>query len=126
MTLHNNLGPTSRALLDCVYAHHRVDADTLHACVPGETRGNLRNRLRHLVVTGWLDSGWTDGGARVWFFPPRARTAWMRGNASSEAIDLVPPRRINVMSGNYDPGLFAPARPGAMDFAAVASRGHRC
>jgi hypothetical protein len=40
---------------------------------------------------------------------------------------LVPPRRINVMVGSYEPKPFTPARPGAMQYAQVPSlhMGHR-
>lgn len=120
------LSPGSLAILNSVRTHRWADADVLQACVPNETSAQFRKRLRRLVANGWLVcecSGATD----LWFLPWRAHHALERLNAAPETpTSLVPPRRINVMTGTYTPPSAAPARRGAMDFAAVASQGMRC
>lgn len=40
--------------------------------------------------------------------------------------DVVSPRRINVMAGDYEPRLMPPSRPGALDYQRCASHGVRC
>ncbi|WP_027996494.1 hypothetical protein [Simplicispira psychrophila] len=125
MTRKTALGPESVAVIAYLRTHGKATAKDLCAQFPEETKGQLLKRLRNLVAYSWLDFGWDKDGAQHWFVQPSARTAVAAAVAEPPAaLNLVPPRRINVMEGTYAPRVFAPTRPGAMDFAAVASRGH--
>lgn len=127
MTCKTFLSPESVAVIAHLRTHGQTTAKDLIAQLPGQTQGQLRKRLSNLVAYGWLDFGWNSDGAQHWFVQPSARAAVAVAVAAAPApANLVPPRRINVMAGTYVPPAAAPARPGALDFASVASRGHSC
>ena len=128
MTRKTCMSAESVAVIAYLRTHGQTTEKLLCAQFSGEVRGLFLKRLSNLCACGWLDFGWDKEGAKHWFVQPSARTAVAVAVAVAEpaAPNLVPPRRINVMAGNYDPALFAPARIGAMDFSAVASRGNHC
>lgn len=127
MTRKTCMSAESVAVINYLRTHGQTTEKVLCARFSDEVRGALLKRLSGLCACGWLDFGWNDDGEKHWFVRPSARTAVAAVVAEPPtAPNLVPPRRINVMAGNYDPALFVPARLGAMDFSAVASRGNHC
>lgn len=116
----NNLAPKNQAILTCVLAHGRADADALQACVPEEARFRLYRRLRQLVATGWLLCD-CSSATKCWSLTWRAHAALERLNAPAEEPNLVPPRRINVMAGHYQPSQWQTHRAGAQDHLGVPS-----
>ncbi|NMM75374.1 hypothetical protein B2J88_20205 [Rhodococcus sp. SRB_17] len=127
MSRKTTLGHESLVLVTHLRAHGPSTAKTLLAQFPAEKRPDLLKRLSNLIAGGWLDFGWNSEGVQQWFVRPSARAALAVAVATPPATpNLVPPRRINVMAGTYTPPSFAPTRRGAMDFAAVASRGFSC
>ena len=116
----NSLTPKNQAILTCVLAHGWADTDALHACAPNETRPHLYRRLRQLVATGWLLCD-CSSATKCWSLTWRAHAALERLNAPAEEPNLVPPRRINVMAGHYQPSQWQTHRAGAQDHLSVPS-----
>ena len=128
MTRKYLLSPESLAVLSHLRSHGHCTLAQLQAALPFKhTTVALRVRLRSLVVGVWLDHGCNADGVQHWCIHPLARGAVTVQLAPPPAPgSLVPPRRINIMAGIYTPSRLAPARLGAMDYSAVASRGQRC
>lgn len=133
MTAHRKavLSPETRAIL----AHLRsagartfsqLQDELAHRYPPNK----LRARLRSLVECDWLTRDYTHAGpdsVLCWSIHPLARGAVAQALDSLQAkCDLVPPRAISVMQGDYIHRPLHAARPGALDHTAVASRGQRC
>ena len=118
----------SAAVVAHLKQHGAATLDELLPHFADEGRSKLRKRLSNLVDGNWLDIAWDARGAMLWLVAPRARTALptLPQAAPSAPPVLVPPRRINVMQGDYVPPPMTPARPGALDFLRYASRGFRC
>ena len=121
----------SAAVVAHLKQHGAATLDELLPHFADEGRSKLRKRLSNLVDGNWLDIAWDARGAMLWLVAPRARTALptlpqAAPSAPSAPPVLVPPRRINVMVGNYTPPPMAPARPGALDYQRYASQGVRC
>ena len=118
----------SAAVVAHLKQHGAATLDELLPHFADEGRSKLRKRLSNLVDGNWLDIAWDARGAMLWLVAPRARTALptLPQAAPSAPPVLVPPRRINVMQGDYVPPPMTPARPGALDFQRYASRGFRC
>ena len=118
----------SAAVVAHLKQHGAATLDELLPHFADEGRSKLRKRLSNLVDGNWLDIAWDARGAMLWLVAPRARTALptLPPSAPSAPPVLVPPRRINVMQGDYVPPPMTPARPGALDFQRYASHGFRC
>ena len=118
----------SAAVVAHLKQHGAATLDELLPHFADEGRSKLRKRLSNLVDGNWLDIAWDASGAMLWLVAPRARTALptLPQAAPSAPPVLVPPRRINVMQGDYVPPPMTPARPGALDFQRYASHGFRC
>lgn len=118
----------SAAVVAHLKQHGAATLDELLPHFADEGRSKLRKRLSNLVDGNWLDIAWDARGAMLWLVAPRARTALptLPQAAPSAPPVLVPPRRINVMQGDYVPPPMTPARPGALDFQRYASHGFRC
>ena len=118
----------SAAVVAHLKQHGAATLDELLPHFADEGRSKLRKRLSNLVDGNWLDIAWDARGAMLWLVAPRARTALPtlpQATPSAPPV-LVPPRRINVMQGDYVPPPMTPARPGALDFQRYASHGFRC
>ncbi len=125
------LSPETRAIL----AHLRntgartfaqLHSELAHRYQPSQ----LRTRLRVLVDGQWLVRDYTHAGADAdlcWAIHPLARgaVALVLGLVPDKTA-LVPPRTNNVMAGLYIHQPMRAVRPGALDYAAVASRGQHC
>lgn len=121
----------SAAVVAHLKQHGAATLDELLPHFADEGRSKLRKRLSNLVDGNWLDIAWDARGAMLWLVAPRARTALPTLPQAAPSVPsappvLVPPRRINVMQGDYVPPPMTPARPGALDFQRYASRGFRC
>lgn len=88
-------------------------------------------RLSNLVATGWLQASHDAQGTKTWQINPHARGGVSAARVTPAAVPavsanlvlgLVPPRRINVMAGKYEPPPARPYRPGSLDFKAIPSR----
>ena len=121
----------SAAVVAHLKQHGAATLDELLPHFADDGRSKLRKRLSNLVDGNWLDIAWDARGAMLWLVAPRARTALPTLPQAAPSVPsappvLVPPRRINVMQGDYVPPPMTPARPGALDFQRYASRGFRC
>ena len=127
MTRKSTLGPESAAIVSHLKQHGAATLDALLGHFPAEGRSKLRKRLSNLYDGNWLDIAWAADGEMLWLVAPRARAAQPAlPTCASHAPTLVPPRQINVMSGNYVPARGPALRAGAMDFRSCPSVGYRC
>ncbi len=122
MTRKTCMSAESVAVINYLRTHGQTAEKVLCARFSDEVRGVLLKRLSGLCACGWLDFGWNDDGDKHWFVRPSARTAVAAVVAEPPAApNLVPPRRINVMAGNYEPAAWPTARAGAQDHLAAPS-----
>ena len=133
MTRKSTLSPESAAVIKHLKEHGSSTAFAMHPQFQDMSRTQLLKRLGNLVDLGWLDFTWNNAGDKMWFLRASARAIpvhTVADEAPHQAAPappvLVPPRRINVMVGNYTPPPMAPARPGALDYQRYASQGVRC
>ncbi len=85
----------------------------------------LRKRLQYLAAEGRLQSdGYGEG--RTWSGITEAQRAEQATQEAAQAAPVALPRRVNVMSGNYEPARGPVLRPGALDFRTCPSVGNRC
>jgi hypothetical protein len=150
-----NSSPVLRALVEIVAEHGPLDREEITARLNRRPLEDLRDKFGASVVptSHWVSRALhylqqqgrvrRDGKARgqtTWVAVPEAKQmqsmppgrqarAPMRLAEAKAVADgpVVPPRRINVMEGFYEPKPFTPARPGAMQYAQVPSlhMGHR-
>ena len=113
------LKPFNQALVDFVQQHQPIS--TFDAFSKFEGAGNSQtvfsHRLTYLSSAGWLsNSGTTGRGMWCATGKKRDQTRDRIRPTEPKRIDLVPPRRINVMNGPvYRPGP-ANYRAGSQDF----------
>lgn len=102
-----------------------------------DARRAFRKRLNYLADAGALVAigSWRgrqfDAGPPDAYIPGAdARRVRVRGPAKAPPpppANVAPPRQVQVMFGPlYVPPRAPALRPGALDFKACASRGHRC
>lgn len=120
------LSPESLAILFLLRERGPCNLAELRLHLPAEfDKFHLVKRLGTLTDNGWLQVLWPDENDRQWLISPRARAALPKAPQKAPPV-LVPPRRINVMVGDYEPRLMPPARSGALDYQRCASHGVRC
>jgi hypothetical protein len=136
MTRKSTLSPESVAVIEHLKTHGASTAVALLPHFPGVDKTLLLKRLGNLVALGWLDFNWNEDGKKAWFVRSSARAIPVHAAAPREseravreappAPELVQPRRINVMVGDYVPPRGPTLRPGALDFKHCPSVGFRC
>lgn len=127
----SHIGEESKRLIAHIRKHGPQGLAALRP-ITGQADSELRKRLRNLCTSGWLVM--EDGIECTWTIAVAAAPLFDLGLAPKKPSHDKPrpmgqmplPRQINVMQGEYVPTPFTPARQGAMDFGAIASRGVRC
>jgi len=113
--------PMRRAALEFVRAYPGCRFCQIEESVRHLNTGTPENLYYHLTRMGGKDLLYTTGERpHVRYYPgPRP--------APPALPNVAPPRQVQVMlSKIYMPPRASSLRPGAMDFMACPSRGHRC
>ncbi len=118
--LWQHFGPLGQATTETGVKHHCRDKVTFRIW--------LNNR-----VTSGLLGAIGEKDERMWWVADPAGSIKVqrlmrevKQQAAHNDLPRVPPRRVNVMAGDYVPRTPQVTRPGALDFKAVPSHGHRC
>ena len=125
------LSNETRAILAHLRTAGACTLPELLAALPATPSAHtLRTRLRTLTSGTWLECSYPDCSASAelqWSIHPFARSAVALAlDPPPNHCALVPPRTINLMAGLYTHQPLCPTRLGALDHAAVASRGQHC
>ena len=125
------LSPETRAILAHLRTHAQRTFPQLLSELPHRHAPHgLRSRLRALVDGTWLVCSYPSCDAEsevCWSIHPFARGAVALAlDPPPERSTLVPPRTNNIMAGTYTYQPMHAVRAGALDHAAVASRGQHC
>ena len=133
MTRKSTMSPESVALIEHLKDQRRCTVDQLCESFPEMNRTLLLKRLGNLRALGWLDVASDEKGCGVWFVRSSARATAVRCSsparrtvAPAPAGQVAAPRRIDVMSGTYEPARGPALRAGALDFRSCPSVGYRC
>lgn len=140
------MGQVSIRLINYLAVHGPRTLDAIVAKFSGTTRIDMRQRIRNLAASWWLEGYKGEKGKTMWRVHPDAyakfpgiglqvpqapSVARGRGRPRDEyeapPTSVAQPRRMSVFEAPTLSGMnSAPARPGAMDFLSLPSHGFRC